>query len=44
MIKMIYRMPTVEIEELAVEQGFAATGVVNTYDVPDGQTKSAGWA
>ena len=33
MIKMIYRMPTVEIEELAVEQGFAlSTGI----EVPGG--------
>ena len=44
MIKMIYQMPTVEIEELAVEQGFAMTGVGNDFEVPNGQTKDEKWA
>ncbi len=39
MIKMIYQMPTVEIEELAVEQGFAGTGIGNDFEVPVGQNK-----
>lgn len=41
---MIYQMPTVEIEELAVEQGFAMTGVGNDFEVPNGQTKDEKWA
>lgn len=41
---MIYQMPTVEIEELAVEQGFAATGIGNDFEVPNGQTKDEKWA
>lgn len=41
---MIYQMPTVEIEELAVEQGFAMTGIGNDFEVPNGQTKDEKWA
>ena len=41
---MIYQMPTVEIEELAVEQGFAVTGIGNDFEVPQVQTKSEEWA
>ena len=44
MIKMIYRMPTVEIEELAVEQGFAATGVGVRIEVKNGADHEEGWA
>lgn len=44
MIKMIYQMPTVEIEELAVEQGFAATGVGVSIEVKNGADHEAGWA
>jgi hypothetical protein len=44
MIKMIYQMPTVEIEELAVEQGFAATGVGVSIEVNNGADHEEGWA
>ena len=41
---MIYSKPTIEIEELAVEQGFAATGVGVSIEVNNGADHEEGWA